>query len=161
LKAFRTEIGRTDVGPVAALREINAEEHQPGQTAGARRRAPMARRRFIKGPGVRGVGVIAVAMAVLGAPPLSAEARAQEARGHGRDLVQVHCARCHAVEAEDLSPLPAAPAFRTLSRNYPISALEEALAEGILTGHPEMPQLAFAPDDVAAIVAYIESIQER
>jgi mono/diheme cytochrome c family protein len=102
-----------------------------------------------------------VSLIAFGMAALSAEVQAQEAVGHGHDLVQVHCARCHAVGAQDISPLPAAPAFRTLSRNYPISALEEALAEGILTGHPEMPQLAFAPDDVAAIIAYIESIQER
>jgi len=40
-----------------------------------------------------------------------------------------------------------------------VDNLAEALAEGILTGHPQMPEFAFPPDDVAAIIAYLKSIQ--
>lgn len=55
---------------------------------------------------------------------------------------------------------PAAPAFRTLRERYPIDALEEAFAEGIYVGHPDMPEFVADPDQIAAIVAYIESIQD-
>jgi hypothetical protein len=33
-----------------------------------------------------------------------------------------------------------------LEARYPLEALEEALAEGIVTGHPDMPQFALEPD---------------
>ncbi|WP_318528577.1 MULTISPECIES: c-type cytochrome [unclassified Mesorhizobium] len=49
---------------------------------------------------------------------------------HGKALVEFNCARCHAIEKTDKSSHPDAPAFRTLSKCYPISDLEEALAEG-------------------------------
>ena len=34
-------------------------------------------------------------------------------------------------------------------------------AEGIITGHPDMPEFLFEAPDVGAILAYLESIQER
>ena len=48
-----------------------------------------------------------------------------------------------------------------LARRYPIEELEEALGEGIVTGHPHMPEFCFGADDVGAIIAYLKSIQER
>ena len=57
------------------------------------------------------------------------------------------------------SPNPDAPPFRTLSSKYPVSDLAESLAEGIVSGHPEMPIFVFMPNDVDAIIAYLESIQ--
>jgi mono/diheme cytochrome c family protein len=79
----------------------------------------------------------------------------------GRALVDVNCARCHAVGTEGRSPHPQAPPFRILSERYPIEALEEALAEGISVGHPDMPEFVVEPEQIAAILAYIESIQEQ
>jgi mono/diheme cytochrome c family protein len=78
----------------------------------------------------------------------------------GRFLVNVHCAECHAVGRIDQSKHQDAPPLRTLSRNYPVSALEESLAEGIVVGHPDMPEFRFRPEDVAAVISYLESIQE-
>jgi hypothetical protein len=46
-----------------------------------------------------------------------------------------------------------------LSANYRVDTLEEALAEGISVGHPAMPQFAFAPEEVDALIAYLDSIQ--
>ena len=54
-----------------------------------------------------------------------------------------------------------APAFRTLAHRYPIEGLEEALGEGIVTGHPHLPEFRFGADNVGAIIAYLKSIQER
>jgi len=79
----------------------------------------------------------------------------------GQTLAETHCGSCHAVRASGESAAPEAPAFRTLSRNYRVDTLEEALAEGISVGHPAMPQFTFAPDDIDAIVAYLQSIQEQ
>lgn len=79
----------------------------------------------------------------------------------GQRLAEIHCARCHAIGPDGESTHPMAPAFRTLSRDYPINALEEAFAEGILVGHPVMPEFSFEPDQVDDLVAYIQSVQER
>ena len=79
----------------------------------------------------------------------------------GRFLVQVHCSECHAWRTEDKSKHPEAPALRTLSQRYPVSSLGEALAEGIVVGHPDMPEFRFRPEDVAAIIAYLEHIQDQ
>ena len=51
--------------------------------------------------------------------------------------------------------------FRTLSRRYKIESLEEALSEGLISGHPEMLEFRFKPDDVNAVITYLKSIQER
>jgi cytochrome c len=77
----------------------------------------------------------------------------------GKALVTANCARCHAIGTEGTSPHVEAPAFRTLASKYPIDSLQEALAEGIVSGHPDMPIFVFSPQDVDAIILYLQSIQ--
>ena len=60
-----------------------------------------------------------------------------------RALVKENCARCHAIGKEGASPHPEAPPFRTLSSKYPVEDLAESLAEGIVSGHPDMPIFVF------------------
>ncbi|TGW04964.1 cytochrome c, partial [Mesorhizobium sp. M2D.F.Ca.ET.145.01.1.1] len=36
----------------------------------------------------------------------------------------------------------------------------EALAEGISTGHPDMPEWIASPDQIDAIIAYINTLQK-
>ena len=77
----------------------------------------------------------------------------------GRELAEIHCATCHAVGEDDTSAQPLAPAFRYLGRRYPLSSLEESLAEGIVTGHDGMPEFAFEPEDIDNFLGYLVSIQ--
>lgn len=79
---------------------------------------------------------------------------------YGRALVETNCARCHAIGIDDTSQHPEAPAFRTLSERYPLDALEEAFAEGIYVGHPDMPEFVAEPEQIAAIIAYLETLQD-
>ena len=79
----------------------------------------------------------------------------------GQRLVEQNCARCHAVTRSGDSPHPQAPPFRTLSSRYPVAQLEEALVEGLSTGHPDMPEFIFSTDNAAAIIAYLKSIQSK
>jgi len=81
--------------------------------------------------------------------------------GRGEFLLTTHCARCHAVGRTGTGPHPEAPPFRTLSRKYKIEGLAEALAEGLSTGHPDMPEFVFAAEDVGAIIDYLQSVQQR
>lgn len=84
-------------------------------------------------------------------------AESQAARGF--DLLRSNCARCHAIDATSTSPDPKAPPFREVVKKYDPDALEEALAEGIVTGHNNMPEFAFEPDDATAIIAYLDTLK--
>ena len=90
---------------------------------------------------------------------LLTQASAQDDAARGQAIVERLCAGCHAVGADGDSPLDAAPPFRILGQRFAIADLEEALAEGIVTAHPDMPEFVFEPDDVGAIIAYLESVQ--
>ena len=92
--------------------------------------------------------------------PVFAEQTGAPAR-RGEALLTTNCARCHAVGRSGVSPHPEAPPFRTLSRKFKIEGLAEALAEGISTGHPDMPEFIFEADEVGAIIEYLKSIQQR
>jgi hypothetical protein len=46
--------------------------------------------------------------------------------------------------------------LRVLGQRVPSEALQEPLGKGLLSGHPEMPELFSA-----AILRYLRSIQER
>jgi cytochrome c len=79
----------------------------------------------------------------------------------GETLLARHCGACHAIGRSGDSPQKDAPALRTLGKRYPVESLEEALGEGFMAGHPEMPEFKFDADDVGAIIAYLKSIQQR
>lgn len=98
---------------------------------------------------------IAVAYGVAVASPAWA---VDDAAALGARLVEKNCARCHAVGPTGASAHPDAPPFRELHERYPPEALGEALAEGISTGHSDMPEFVLAPEQVAAIIAYIGSL---
>lgn len=111
--------------------------------------------------------VIGAACSQSEAPEPSAEAPAVQAPevemaefGEGEAIAETLCAVCHAVGAEGDSPHVDAKPFREFSENYPVSALEEALVEGIVVGHPDMPVWQFEPREVEALVDYIESVQD-
>jgi cytochrome c len=92
-------------------------------------------------------------------PVFAEEASTPAARGES--LLTANCARCHAVGRTGASPHPVAPPFRTLSRRFKIEGLAEALAEGLSTGHPDMPEFVFEPEEVGAIIDYLQSIQQQ
>ena len=97
---------------------------------------------------------------LLFAAAASAAAEAPSAR-RGGVIVQRQCGGCHAAGRAGASPHPAAPPLRELHRRYEPEALAEALAEGILTGHPAMPAFRFEPHDVRSIILYLNEIQDR
>jgi mono/diheme cytochrome c family protein len=76
----------------------------------------------------------------------------------GKALVETNCARCHAIGDHDSSDHPEAPPFRELSKRYPLDALEEAFAEGISVGHPDMPEFIATPRQIEAIIDYLGTL---
>jgi len=79
----------------------------------------------------------------------------------GRKLVEDNCSRCHAIGMAGDSPLAKAPPFREVVTRYPPESLAEALVEGIVTGHNEMPEFVFEADQAADIIAYLDSLKAR
>ena len=77
----------------------------------------------------------------------------------GLSFVRANCARCHAVDKVSPSPLAIAPPFRDLHRRYPVAALEESMAEGLVTGHPTMPEFRLDPGQIADVIAYFKTLE--
>jgi cytochrome c len=109
--------------------------------------------RYLKAGCVASLVLVSFLVAASRAETLSPAAQ------RGRVFVQVNCARCHAIGRVGDSQLSIAPAFRTLHKRYPVESLQESLAEGIVTGHPSMPEFALAPDQIDAVIAYLKSLE--
>jgi hypothetical protein len=57
------------------------------------------------------------------------------------------------------SPLRIAPPFRTLHQRYPVESLVEALSEGIVTGHPSMPEFRLDVAQIGDLIAYLHTLE--
>jgi len=87
----------------------------------------------------------------------------------GRRIAQRNCGGCHAIGA-GRSPNPDSPPFRRLYRRYGRGGLDRLLTEGMLASpdrpdevgpgvHPRMPQVTLSEDEVAALKAYLHSLE--
>lgn len=76
----------------------------------------------------------------------------------GEATAEEHCGRCHALGTNDASPHKDAPPFRVVATRYKLEDLAEALAEGIMTGHPDMPVIALKEDEIDAFLTYLGSL---
>ncbi|WP_339083244.1 cytochrome c [Hyphomicrobium sp. ghe19] len=102
------------------------------------------------------LGTLAAAAPGFAAPPDDDDAAAK-----GLAILEKNCARCHALGLTGASPHPQAPPFRDVVERYPVEDLEESLAEGIVSGHPDMPEFTFEADEVNAIVTYLNSLKAK
>ncbi|HML93659.1 cytochrome c [Methyloceanibacter sp.] len=112
-------------------------------------------------PGLSILGLVMLGFGFCALASAPAPAAEKDLTQKGEVIVREHCGRCHAVGLTGSSPNEEAPPFRTLSSKYPIDSLAESLAEGIMSGHPDMPVFVFTPHDVDAIIRYMQSIQEE
>lgn len=97
-------------------------------------------------------GVLALPIAACSEAPVS---------DAGKAALESRCSRCHAIGLDDTSKHAEAPPFREVVRRYPPENLAEALAEGIQTGHPDMPEFVMDPDEIGAVIAYLESLMPK
>jgi mono/diheme cytochrome c family protein len=79
----------------------------------------------------------------------------------GKQLATLYCTSCHAVGPDEPSRNPDAPPLRTLAERYPGALLVDAFPQRMRVGHPAMPDFALDDDQIAALLAYLLSIQER
>ncbi len=99
-------------------------------------------------------GVLGLLIAVCSSVPGMASNAEQ-----GKRLALTHCAKCHAIDKVSPSPLKVAPPFRTLHDRYPVEMLQESLAEGIVTGHPSMPEFRFEGDQIGDLIAFLKTLE--
>jgi mono/diheme cytochrome c family protein len=77
----------------------------------------------------------------------------------GKEFAQASCAQCHSIEPSGSSPRNPAPPFRELHNRYPVETLEESLAEGIVTGHADMPEFELSPDQIDDFIAFLKTLK--
>lgn len=103
---------------------------------------------------LRALGTLAAVLLLTG------EAAAQDPSvQRGRRYALNNCASCHSIDRLSPSPLSIAPPFRTLHQRYPVEDLAEALAEGISTGHPTMPEFQLDPAEISDFLAFLRSLE--
>ena len=77
----------------------------------------------------------------------------------GTTFAQTNCARCHSIDKVSPSSLSLAPPFRVLHLRYPVENLNQALGEGIVTGHPTMPEFRLDPGEVHDFIDFLKSLE--
>ncbi len=92
-------------------------------------------------------------------PADQAQSVSAELISGGADIASARCGRCHATGTTGESPLPQAPAFRTLASRYRLDVLREEFQQGVHVGAAEMPKFDLSIADIDALSAYLASIQ--
>jgi mono/diheme cytochrome c family protein len=105
----------------------------------------------------------AVAALTALAQPDAAKAQAAQ-RGvqnvqRGTVIARTYCMKCHSIDRVSPSPMTIAPPFRDLHKKYPVERLEESLAEGVVTGHPTMPEFRFDADQIGDFIAFLNTLK--
>jgi cytochrome c len=77
----------------------------------------------------------------------------------GQTFVRANCSTCHATDKVSESPLKIAPPFRELHRRYPVESLQEALVEGIRTGHVNMPEFRLDAGQASDVIAFLKTLE--
>jgi cytochrome c len=104
---------------------------------------------------MRFLAVASLSMAAV----LAAGGALADSADRGFVFAKTNCSLCHAIGRYDQSPLPIAPPFRTLHERYPIEDLEESLAEGIVTGHPSMPEFHLDGAQINQLIDYLKTLE--
>lgn len=87
-----------------------------------------------------------------------ANAQTSPTAQRGLNLAIANCARCHAIDKVSPSPFALAPPFRDLHLRYPVESLAEALGEGIVTGHQNMPEFRLDPGQAGDFIDFLKSL---
>ncbi|MEI9889982.1 MAG: cytochrome c [Caulobacteraceae bacterium] len=100
--------------------------------------------------------------ALLVAPILAAcaDIAGRGDRNWGLQIATANCARCHAIGTSGNSPNAFAPPLRQLRKHYAVATLNATFTSHTLVGHAPMPNFAARTDDIADLLAYVQSIQE-
>ena len=89
----------------------------------------------------------------------SASAQTSPSVQRGTTFAQANCASCHSIDKMSPSSLPFAPPFRNLHLRYPVENLAESLGEGIVTGHPNMPEFRLDPGQIGDFIDFLKTLE--
>ena len=103
--------------------------------------------------GTFGSALVMAAVVGIGATAAAQDNLAER----GRIIADTYCSDCHATGSTGASPNPDAPPLRDFKARWPVENLAEALAEGIMVGHPDMPEIAMTTSEIDAFLAYLDS----
>jgi mono/diheme cytochrome c family protein len=91
--------------------------------------SPFEERRFYAAR-LRGIAVLLSTTLILLTPVAALATEVLTPLGRqGKAVLTRFCSECHAVGRTGASPNPAAPAFRTIDRRYPLESLRQTLAD--------------------------------
>lgn len=76
----------------------------------------------------------------------------------GKELAQLLCARCHAIEGPGPGKEEKSPPFSTLVPKLTLEGVADQLLEGLLLGHDPMPKWEFSEQQAVDLLLYIESV---
>ena len=91
--------------------------------------------------------------------PGVAAAQMSPSEQRGQTFVRANCSTCHATDKVSASPLKVAPPFRELHLRYPVESLQEALVEGIRTGHASMPEFQLDAGLASDVIAFLKTLE--
>lgn len=97
------------------------------------------------------------ALALLaGAVAVPGAARAADALS-GELIARQWCAECHVVAEDQVAASVDVPTFRTIARDFRFDA--RSLSAFLADPHPRMPQMSLSRQEIADLVAYIDSLR--
>jgi len=76
----------------------------------------------------------------------------------GKELAQLLCSRCHAIEGPGPGAEEKSPPFSTLVPNLTMEGVADQLLEGLPLGHDPMPKWEFSEQQALDLLLYIESV---
>jgi mono/diheme cytochrome c family protein len=98
----------------------------------------------------------AFVMSNIAASPSFADTKSIQ---RGKAFAAANCSQCHSIDRFSKRRQAAAPPFRTLHKRYPVETLEDALGEGLSTGHPRMPEFRLAPGQAGDFIRFLKSLE--
>lgn len=75
-------------------------------------------------------------------------------------FVEARCGDCHVTAPGQPKKHAAAPDFSEISTRYSPAALGEAFAEGIVVGHPDMPEFELTSEQIAQLTLFLRSLRD-
>ncbi len=105
-------------------------------------------------------GASKLLMAMLLASAASLPVQADEL-AEGRELAEEMCGACHAIGPDDETGNAEAPTFSDIAGRYSVWNLQEALAEGIVVGHEDMPEFTLSPEQINALLSYMDTLSPQ
>ncbi len=83
-----------------------------------------------------------------------------ESVARGKVFAEANCTSCHTL-TNDTAPRADVPSLARAADRFPAAMLAESLEAGIQVGHPKMPVFVFERENIADLVAYMETLRSE